>query len=453
MYVVTIPTGWVIVSGDKRVMPILAYSDENGIFPTDEEMPLAMSDMLNRYNLQIDSLRHSDLNRVIHPEWDVPLNENCQERSVVIYPLLVRGELIMWKQHGSSVDPDDSIRCFNKFCPPSSCYNHYMPAGCVPVALGSIMWYWEWPYVRKISLTNEIHWYDWSRMPNAIGGGTSMEEVNEIATLLHDIGVALGVNYTCNGSHPADNDDIAPCLQSQFSYTSSGLIKRADYTNSQWLNMIKSDLNDYCPVFYAGYGNFNSNRNSRGLKGHAFVIDGYDSDNHFHIIWGSGTNGSGFYTLDEIVYNINQNMIHNIRPNPTTCLPVTINPANVWPSKFVIQNGGGITIGNRTITSSMQGVILSGDYIRFTSGFKINAGAYLHAEIKDMHCDDDRGGRALGASHEAYHIPGKLDAGDVNIDETSSSATKILRNGQFFIIYNGKTYTATGAVIEECVAQ
>ena len=92
----------------------------------------------------------------------------------------------------------------------------------------------------------------------------------------------------------------------------------------------------------------------------------------------------------------------------------------------------------------MQGVILSGEYVKLNSGFKVNAGADVFIAIKDMHCDDDRGDilEPIEDAPEIHHTPQRQ-----SIIEVSPSATKTLRDGQVLIERNGHTYTITGAEI------
>lgn len=56
-----------------------------------------------------------------------------------------------------------------------------------------------------------------------------------------------------------------------------------------------------------------------GGDGHAFVIDGYDASNNlFHINFGWGGSGDGYYAIDDVAgvggYCIGQACVYNIRP-------------------------------------------------------------------------------------------------------------------------------------------
>lgn len=55
------------------------------------------------------------------------------------------------------------------------------------------------------------------------------------------------------------------------------LIQRGNYRYSEWLRIICQELAARRPVYYAGHS---SN------SGHFFVVDGYQSEDFFHINWG-----------------------------------------------------------------------------------------------------------------------------------------------------------------------
>ena len=448
MYAFSSPDGWVLVAGDKRVLPILAYSDENSeAFPAEEDMPDGMIYLLEWYANQIEALRNENLNRVFNPQWEDYLDTNRRNtinRSVIVSPLLTRnGHENAWDQSGNNGGNSIS-KSYNKFCPAiydtiSSC--DHAVVGCVAVATSQIMWYWQWPYAAVVKDDNAnqlVRNYNWKLMPYQLTDASSLEEADMVANLLHDVGVAVNMEYGC-GASSAVPDSISVQLRNTFSYYAANLKKRSDYANSTWISMIKSELDSSRPVAYGG-------RRKVGTKyyGHRFVMDGYDSDNKFHINFGWGGTHHAYYSIDSIYnnYHYSQSMVMNIYPNYPSCSPTTIPSTDVWPTHFLIQNGGGINVGNRTITNGMRGSILSGEYVKLTSGFKVNMGAEVYIDVKDMHCDD-RAGTFTHNNEKVHQAPQKLP-----IPNTPSSAYKILRNGQVLIERNGHTYTLTGTEIK-----
>lgn len=443
MYAFSLADNWVLIAGDRRMPPILAYSDENGgEFPSVEDMPNGMLYMLDWYNEQVENLRDENIDRAYNSQWEVYLDTNHQEissHSIVVGPLLIYdGNENIWKQSGNN-NGNDISKSYNKFCPPvhttlESC--EHAIVGCVAVATSQVMWYWQWPHAAIVNddFGNKIvRHYDWSLMPFQLTNSSELSQADMIANLLHDVGVAVNMSYGCNGSS-AQPDNIPPALRNKFGYNASNLLKRNNYVENIWLHLIKDELNALRPVLYGGQS---------ATEGHRFVIDGYDSDNKFHINYGWGSWGNGFYSLNNISYNTNQSMVINIHPNYPSCTLLVIPSTEVWNTNFLVQNGGAISVGNRTVTSGMQGAILSGESVTLTSGFQIEAGAEVYIGIKDMHCDDDRGEIFIDEDAPNFHYAPQKE-GSI----TAPSATKILRDGQILILRDGRIYTPTGQEVK-----
>ena len=66
VYAISSPNSWVLIAGDKRVRPILAYSEANsGEFPSEEDRPDGMSFMIEWYIEQINALVEENI--VVEP--------------------------------------------------------------------------------------------------------------------------------------------------------------------------------------------------------------------------------------------------------------------------------------------------------------------------------------------------------------------------------------------------
>jgi len=98
--------------------------------------------------------------------------------------------------------------------------------------------------------------------------------------------------YVVSSASPVTNcSEYA--LETYFGYkTSLEGVTRYGYTTSQWVNLLKSELDAGRPILYAGYG---------GGGGHCFVTDGYDdSNNFFHFNWGWSAAYDGFFAIDAL---------------------------------------------------------------------------------------------------------------------------------------------------------
>ena len=128
------PTGFVIVSADERVKPILGYSYTNNFVV--EDMPINVISWLDNYKKQIKAV--------------VDNNYPADVETKTTWIRLKAGQSITARS-GNSVDPllqtTWNQNCYyNQFCPIDSsgpCNRVY--AGCVATAMAQVMHYWEWP--------------------------------------------------------------------------------------------------------------------------------------------------------------------------------------------------------------------------------------------------------------------------------------------------------------------
>lgn len=400
MYAVSQDSAWVLVSADERVTPILAYSDANaGMFPEEDDMPDGMIALLDWYEYQIQYLRDSTNETTTQEGWQTYQTVFLIDRDeVIVRPLLRRGrEENHWKQSGNNDTVNaNAEKSYNKFCPTlevtmmGQVMGLKTLVGCVAVAMGQVMWYWQWPtiaVVEGIDNNNLIREYDWNNMPAEITNASPTYSVDMIAHILRDAGISVDMEYTVNGSG-ASRYLVPNALRNVFGYNSDNVLNRRPHIRN-WSESLKANLQQGYPILYAG-----DRRLSDGsLRGHLFVIDGYTKSNAFHMNYGQDENANGYFMLDEIngeacnKYPINQSAILNVYPNYPSCNPIEISQDEVLDTIFVSQNGGGITIGNTVIEHYQEGRIYSGEYVRLTNGFHAKAGSNLHVAIKDVLCN------------------------------------------------------------------
>lgn len=184
---------------------------------------------------------------------------------------------------------------YNALCPANSV------TGCVATAMAQIMKYWNYPakgtgfhsYNHPTYGTLSANFggttYQWSSMPNTVNSAN-----NAVATLMYHCGVSVNMDYSPQSSGAyviQDSPTPQACseyaLKTYFGYRSTLQgVQRNNYNQTQWINLLKIELNAGRPVLYAGFG-------SGG--GHAFVCDGYDNNNFFHFNWGWGGSSDGYF--------------------------------------------------------------------------------------------------------------------------------------------------------------
>lgn len=297
--------GWVIVPSDDRLRSVLAYS-ERGILPKWGDMPLPMQDIIVEYLSQTNHIRECSLSNDSLTTFLPKLQTSLSTISIIVPNLLKhKGKNIRWNQRSNATgNTMGCTKIYNKFCP--AFYNTYTPcpnhafAGCTAVAMGQVLFYWQWPYYAKVpenmldTLGNTsgktMHRYDWSIVTPYIDENTDMKSVNTIADLLRDCGYASKMQYKKGGSG-AYLYDAADALKNDFGYKNTLHHEyRPDSSDVSeqimWLFKIKNDLLNNRPVMYAGYRGTPSHL----ISGHTYVLTGYNSADFFCVNWGYGSN-------------------------------------------------------------------------------------------------------------------------------------------------------------------
>lgn len=304
----TAPTGFIIIAGDDRVFPILAYSVD-GYFDTDD-MPVNVRKWVEMYKKEIGYIVENNIEATesVMLTWKKYTDKDAVRESVII----AVDPLVKTKWNQSPY--------YNAMCPGGSV------TGCTATAMAQVMKFWNHP-VRGIGFHSYNHatygtlsanfgntTYQWSQMPNSINAANSA-----ISTLMYHAGVSVNMNYSPQGSNAhvlSYNGTIPDCaeeaLKKYFGYKSTLKgIEKKNYTETHWVSLIKTELDKERPVLYAGWSQ---------TGGHAFVCDGYDNNNYFHFNWGWGGAYDGYFILTTMNpgsgsgYTNNQQMITGIEP-------------------------------------------------------------------------------------------------------------------------------------------
>ena len=306
--------GFVIVAGDDRVQPILAFSDE-GPFVT-ENMPEHIRFFLDGYSEEIqyivDNQQYAD--EVAQQKWADLLSEDTpvpKEGNVVVGPLLSDNK---WNQ----------TKYYNDLCPAdatgNSAYGGHAAVGCGAIVMGQVMRYWHYPstgtgshsYTSSnygiLSANFAATTYHYESMPDRLTVVHHEDScVEAIATLLYHCGVAVNMNYGPAAS-VCNSNNIVSALSTYFRYpTTVQYIERGNLSLSVWLNSLKGELDEGAPFMYGGSGNYG---------GHVWTCDGYQDDDYFHFNWGWGGQQNGYFTLTSCSsygFNSNHAIIIGIR--------------------------------------------------------------------------------------------------------------------------------------------
>ena len=298
--------GFVIVSGDDELAPIVGYSTTAKA----GEMPPALCDLLSVYDMYVEDVR----NGIAEPMQPAVTVSNSS-----IEPMLTT----TWNQDSP----------YNLQCPQIN--GSYTPTGCTATATAQIMKFHNWPEKASKSFTwhNNVtgkdeyvntssHKYDWANMLDSYRNGYTTTEANAVALLMSDVGKAMNSTYALAGTGSTPTY-AAQALVNIFKYSPDIIVaKREEYTNEEYMELIRKNLEARQPLLYAGYGqNYSS--------GHAFVCDGINENNLLHINWGWGGSYDGYFDITTMApggagigggedrYNVGQTIIANIRPRVT----------------------------------------------------------------------------------------------------------------------------------------
>lgn len=307
------PDGFVIVAGDDRIQPILAFSDE-GAFVT-ENIPAHIRFFLEGYTEEIQYTIENQQydNEVTLKKWETLLSGDILEQKdgdVVVGPLLGNNK---W----------DQTKYYNNLCPADAtgnpAYGGHAAVGCGALVMGQVMRYWQFPSsgtgshsynssYGTLSANFGATTYHYENMPNQLTTTYHPSScVDAVATLLYHCGVAVNMNYGPSAS-VVNSNRIVSALSTYFCYPSTiHYIERGGLSSNVWLNYLKGELDEGAPFMYGGSGNYG---------GHVWVCDGYRDDDFFHFNWGWSGQQNGFYALTNCSsygFNSNHAIIIGIR--------------------------------------------------------------------------------------------------------------------------------------------
>lgn len=304
--------GFVIVSSDDSVPPILGYSTENNLsmsnpapnFLSWMQMWEKIIDSNRKHKVKADSKVAAAWKNVTAPA------------KTTSGPSEMQLETALWDQG----EP------FNTLCPKDGgvpCLT-----GCTATALAIIMRYHKWPdagvgtlpgystgniEVPSIQLGEK---YDWDNMPLVYYADATPAQKHAVATIMYHLGAMIQSSYTPT-STSAKSTFIVSTVTKFMKYDDSQFHSYADlYSRQEWIENIKRSIQNNCPVHYSGY--------SLNNEGHAFVADGYDAQDNIRINFGWSGFCNGYYAVPDFQeFTMSHNAIFNLkkREGPGTAEP------------------------------------------------------------------------------------------------------------------------------------
>ncbi|MDY0015907.1 MAG: C10 family peptidase [Bacteroidales bacterium] len=311
LYVFNSTDAFVIIAADKRVLPVLAFSDKAAFDANNLIAPVKM--WLDNYENQLRILKTD--NYPASPStikaWDALLkNQKDFDNDVeAIAPLLT-------SKWGQGME-------YNYYCPIDAAgTNGRAVTGCVATAMAQIMYYFRFPSsgTGAYSYQHDLYGTLSADFANATYNYPAMTDapltINLAAALLiHHCGVAVDMVYGAKSSGMY-NHKAAYAMHTYFKYSPATSYVFRDTCSLSWDSLIVSHLNKKIPLYYAGWSVPDTN-------GHAFVCDGYkrvDSNYYYHFNFGWDSYMDGYFYTNALSpggnnFNLAQEIIINAYPD------------------------------------------------------------------------------------------------------------------------------------------
>ncbi|MGX8712404.1 MAG: C10 family peptidase [bacterium] len=343
--------GFALLAADDCVRPILGYS-LIGSFPP-EELPRHVLDWIEGRQHDISKAKSHGGSR--HSDWDRLLQGSMKSSGQSVSPMITS----TW----------DQSYPYNILCPYDSVEDHDTYVGCVAIATAQVMRYWGHPAQGRGSHSYSTPYgtlsadfaatpYQWDSMPNVLTATLSPAEINAVAQLCHQVGVAVEMDYSTSGSNA-----FVGFIGDIFQWTAERALKtffrynptlyaafRNRHSGDEWDSLCRSQLAGGMPLIYAGFG---------PMGGHAYIVDGYDSLGFFHVNWGWGGFYDGYFTLDSLdtgggySFSLNCQALMNVYPITIDSPRAYIYGVSADTAQGTVQ-GGGVYF-----TDSMKVVLLA----------------------------------------------------------------------------------------------
>ena len=261
--------GFVVIAGDDKMGKVLAYSKEASI------------DMAN---LNPEARYLFDTYRQVYEA--LGKNKTLTTRASKTTRVEDAVEPLLKSKWGQS-EP------YNKM-------THYF-TGCVATAVAQVMYYHKWPAQGKgqesytVKFDNTVRsadftksHYDWDNMlPDYNRRNVTTKQEDAVALLMNDVGIATNMQYTDRASG-TQSYMAERALRNYFDYDAS-MVTRANEGVDNFIEIVKNELRNGFPLYISG--------DSKTGGGHAWVCDGFDKDDRFHMNFGWNGQANGYYSL------------------------------------------------------------------------------------------------------------------------------------------------------------
>ena len=285
--------GYVIVAGDDRVEPILGYVEQGSFNP--DQIPDNMRAWLEGYEEEIKYVIDNDLkpnspalrrrSKIINTKHSIPEILTTRWNQGMPYNLTIEK---YYKEDGSQARP---------------------ATGCIATAWAQVINFHRYPNEIKVEIPAYTKTYtlangtsktvtfpkvprgskiDWEHMKDTYSCNENHQHDaadTAVANLMRYCGQAVKMGY---GPSSGANWK-APDVIKYFGFDDSGhRVGRDECSIDEWQDLIYNEIDAGYPVPFSG---------SKLSGGHAFVLDGFDGEQLFHVNWGWGGGSNGWFLI------------------------------------------------------------------------------------------------------------------------------------------------------------
>ena len=270
--------GFVVVSGDDAAYPILGYSYD-GDFP-EGQLPENFESWLQEMEKQVNYLRAQGATTMVG------------SRTEDVGSMVKQLNTAKWSQDAP----------YNKLTPTVG--GKKSPTGCTATALAIVMRHLKWPQTRTVEIPSYKNKTDQTTIASRPAGATynwdnmlleykqgayTDSQSDEVADFMADVAFMLESDFGSEATG-ASAADVPIAVVKYMDYDKScRFLQRHQYSATDWYKMVKDELDANRPVFYTGFND---------KAGHAFVLDGYTTNDYFSVNWGWGGYLDGQFRLD-----------------------------------------------------------------------------------------------------------------------------------------------------------
>lgn len=339
------PQGFLVLSLHKELAPVKAYSSRCNLNPQAEAGP---TDLIKGKMEGVLNDIEGQLGRPLRPDDQIGglLELNYRAVSDAMVSEAFDPEVYRAPRRARSGGMDyqegevlltsnwNQVPPYNHQCPGMACdwsnYNYFNSnaiVGCVATAGAQVMYHWRWPLTGEYPYDDSYDWPNMCAEYNYDGAGwfndengvpVTWNQINAVAELCNEVGLAVDTDYGCDGSG-AQTSDLRDAYEDYFHYTEGWVEYRPMYEAVDWFNLLKYDFNRNRPVSYR-------------IEGHAIVGDGWKEEwiggdyywYHMNYGWGGWTpndpNWPGYpssnwwYALDELYLGDGEYIVGGVCP-------------------------------------------------------------------------------------------------------------------------------------------